>query len=99
MPIPEDMSGHHKSIAHRRFGSGRLALLYVSPDVRFRGVSSALMAFLEGEARPLGIREIRLESSATARRFYAERGFSPDGEPSLAFGNVNSYLMWKRLVP
>jgi GNAT superfamily N-acetyltransferase len=79
--------------------SGRLALLYVSPDVRFRGVSKALMAFLEGEASRLGIREIRLESTATARQFYSERGFSSDGEPSLAFGNVNSYPMCKQLAP
>jgi N-acetylglutamate synthase-like GNAT family acetyltransferase len=68
--------------------SGRLALLYVSPDVRFRGVSKALMAFLEGEASRLAIREISLESTATARRFYSERGFSSHGEPSLVFGRA-----------
>ena len=47
----------------------------------------------------LGIREIRLESTATARQFYSERGFSSHGEPSLAFGRVKSYPMWKRLAP
>ena len=79
--------------------SGTLALLYVSPLARFHGVSKGLMAFLESEASRLGIREIRLESSATARQFYEGRGFSPVGEPSLAFGTVISYPMWKGLAP
>jgi hypothetical protein len=57
------------------------------------------MAFLEAEASRLGIREIRLESTATARQFYVGRGFSPVGESSLAFGTVISYPMWKRLAP
>jgi GNAT superfamily N-acetyltransferase len=79
--------------------SGTLALLYVSPLARFHGVSKGLMAFLENEASRLGIREIRLESSATARQFYEGRGFSPVGESSLAFGTVISYPMWKGLAP
>jgi GNAT superfamily N-acetyltransferase len=78
---------------------GTLALLYVSPNARFHGVSKRLMAFLEAEASRLGIREIRLESTATARQFYVGRGFSPVGESSLAFGTVISYPMWKRLAP
>lgn len=79
--------------------TGTLALLYVSPHARFHGVSKGLMAWLEAEASRLGIREITLESTATARRFYLGRGFSPRGEPSLAFGTVVSYPMWKGLAP
>ena len=78
---------------------GTLALLYVSPGARFHGVSKGLMAFLESDASRLGIREIRLESTATARRFYEDRGFSSVGESSLAFGTVISYPMWKGLTP
>jgi GNAT superfamily N-acetyltransferase len=78
--------------------AGRLAFLYVSPEARFQGVSKALMTFLEREASRLGIRHIRLESSATARQFYADRGFASSGGPSLAFGRVISYPMSKTLA-
>lgn len=78
---------------------GVLALLYVSPVVRFHGVSTGLLAFLEVEARGLGMSEIRLESTATAREFYARRGFSDAGEPSRSFGAVLSYPMRKGVAP
>ncbi|NOT45578.1 MAG: GNAT family N-acetyltransferase [Acidobacteria bacterium] len=78
---------------------GGLALLYVSPDARFQGASTALLAFLEHEATRLGLHEVRLESTVTARQFYTARGYSPSGEPSLVFGRVTSYPMSKRLTP
>jgi GNAT superfamily N-acetyltransferase len=78
---------------------GTLTLLYVSPVARFHGVSKGLLAFLEIEASRLGMREIRLESTATAREFYARRGFSPVGEPSRAFGAIISYPMRKDVAP
>ena len=77
---------------------GTLALLYVSPAARFHGVSKGLLTFLEDEARQLGMREIRLESTATARRFYLSRGFSPFGEPSPAFGAILAYPMRKDIT-
>jgi GNAT superfamily N-acetyltransferase len=79
--------------------AGRLAFLHVSPDARFQGVSKALMASLEREAGRLGIRDIRLESTATALQFYADRGFSSSGEQSRAFGRITSYPMSKTLAP
>lgn len=76
-----------------------LALLYVSPNARFHGVSKGLMCALELEAARLGMREVRLESTATARQFYADRGFTAMGEPRLAFGSVLGYPMHKSLTP
>jgi len=78
---------------------GLVALLYVAPPSRFQGVSKALLASLEEEARRAGIREIRLGSSATALRFYASCGFSSDGDPRPAFGITRSHPMSKRLAP
>jgi GNAT superfamily N-acetyltransferase len=57
----------------------RMILLnYVSPRHRFAGVSKALLADMEAR---LGPGEARLESSATARRFYLDHGWVEDGPP------------------
>ena len=54
---------------------GHITLNYVSPEHRFRGVSKALLTRLEGEAVKLGLRELSLQSTKTARRFYRAAGF------------------------
>jgi N-acetylglutamate synthase-like GNAT family acetyltransferase len=43
--------------------SGKITLNYVSPDARFRGVSTAIMQRLEAQARALGLRECVLETT------------------------------------
>ena len=78
---------------------GQLALLYVSPEARFQGVSRALLRSIEEEAMNAGISEIRLDSTATARRFYSACGFSSDGDPGRGFGVTQSYPMRKQLAP
>lgn len=50
--------------------SGEITLNYVSPDARFRGVSTTLLAALERRAIELGNSKLPLESTATARPFY-----------------------------
>jgi N-acetylglutamate synthase-like GNAT family acetyltransferase len=61
--------------------SGKITLNYVSPDARFRGVSTALMERLEAQARALGLRECVLETTQTALRFYHSLGYA-EGEES-----------------
>jgi N-acetylglutamate synthase-like GNAT family acetyltransferase len=55
--------------------SGKITLNYVSPDARFREVSTALMQRLEARARALGLRECVLETTQTALRFYQGLGY------------------------
>lgn len=55
--------------------TGRISLNYVSPDVRFKGVSKALLAGLECKARELGLAQCTLESTKTALRFYRAAGY------------------------
>jgi N-acetylglutamate synthase-like GNAT family acetyltransferase len=55
--------------------SGKITLNYVSPDARFRGVSTAIMQRLEAQARVLGLRECVLETTQTALRFYQSLGY------------------------
>jgi GNAT superfamily N-acetyltransferase len=59
--------------------AGEITLNYVSPDARFRGVSSALLNALEHRARERGNEQCALESTETARRFYLARGYSENG--------------------
>lgn len=78
---------------------GQLALLYVSPDARFQGVSKAMLATLEREAISAGIRELSLNSTSTAKSFYLARGYTLAGESILGFGGAESHPMSKRLAP
>ena len=57
--------------------AGMITLNYVSPDARFQGVSKALLAALERTAAELGLKQCRLESTKTARRFYEAAGYRP----------------------
>lgn len=78
--------------------SGYIALLYVHPEARFRGVSKALLSGLEQESRRLGICELKLESSLTALRFYQRAGYSPTGECTKGFGCTQCHPMSKMLT-
>jgi len=77
--------------------TGEITLNYVSPDARFRGVSSALLTALEHRARERGNATCELESTDTARRFYLARGYSDNGTASAKFGTAGGYPMTKRL--
>jgi Acetyltransferase (GNAT) domain len=61
---------------------GEMTLNYVSPDARFCGVSTALLAGLEKRAIERGNEVCKLESSETARRFYLSRGISKTDQPA-----------------
>ena len=77
---------------------GKITLNYVSPDVRFRGVSRALLAALEDWAAGRGNVRCTLTSTATARRFYRANGYVEDGLPVGEFGALLGYPMSKGLV-
>jgi GNAT superfamily N-acetyltransferase len=62
---------------------GEVLLNYVHPDARFSGVSKALLAAVEAELRSRGVRQCRLESTITARRFYEGCGFLPEAANAL----------------
>jgi GNAT superfamily N-acetyltransferase len=77
---------------------GEITLNYVSPDVRFRGVSRAMIAALETRAGERGNERCTLLSTDTARRFYRSAGYTEDGPPKGKFGTTGSYPMSKRLT-
>lgn len=77
--------------------AGEITANYVSPDARFRGVSSALLSALEHRARERGNATCELESTETARLFYLARGYSENGPARAKFGTAGGYPMTKRL--
>ena len=52
-----------------------LGAIYVAASAGRRGVASALFNMLEAEARELGMKVLRMESSLTAVPFYVKHGF------------------------
>ena len=56
-------------------GGGEIMLLYVLPEARFQGVSTALLARMEEQTRALHREICSLTSSLTARRFFLSRGY------------------------
>jgi GNAT superfamily N-acetyltransferase len=78
--------------------AGEVLLNYVSPDVRFTGVSRAMLKTLEARARTRGAILCRLESTETARRFYHSNGYIEMGAPTRKFGARSGYRMTKSLL-
>jgi N-acetylglutamate synthase-like GNAT family acetyltransferase len=74
--------------------SGKITLNYVSPDARFRGVSTALVQRLEAQATALGLRECVLETTQTALRFYQSLGYvkSEESYPLSLTGSPTTVL-------
>ena len=79
--------------------SGEITLNYVSPDARFCGVSTAILANLEKRALERGNEVCKLASTETARRFYLARGYSEQGPAAGKFGMTSGYPMSKRILP
>jgi GNAT superfamily N-acetyltransferase len=79
--------------------TGKLALLYVAPMARLEGISTSLLVALEEEAIALGLKQISLESSITAKRFYQARGYHSSGDPVAGFGVTDAYPMVKHIAP
>lgn len=77
---------------------GEITLNYVSPDARFQGVSTKLLAELEKRAVERGNTMCRLESTETAHRFYRDRGYSVTGPAGRKFGTTSGHPMSKQLA-
>lgn len=76
---------------------GRIALNYVDPTARFRGISKLMLERLEAELIALGHSDARLEATETARQFYQAAGWVADG-PQATGRRVNGYPMRKQLA-
>jgi putative acetyltransferase len=55
---------------------GHIYMMFVSPPHSRRGVASALLTPLHGDARAHGIRSLSADVSITARPFFEKHGFT-----------------------
>ena len=74
-----------------------IALNYVAPNYKGRGVSTAILKTLERILFDQGIRRAQLTSTATAHEFYRRAGWIDSGEPVESLG-VLGFPMEKALV-
>ena len=75
---------------------GQVALNYVLPDARFRGVSKILLSALEAYLRSEGHARSTLSSTRTAYRFYLAAGYVDAGKPESWHG-LTAFPMAKDL--
>jgi ribosomal protein S18 acetylase RimI-like enzyme len=81
--------------------AGAIQGLYVSPEVKGRGVGWKLLCTLERRARAYGLKSLRLTSSLNAVPFYERAGFRAVGELTETIGpgvERASVSMFKELV-
>lgn len=78
----EALMGTARLLPETEPGSARqVRQLAVTPEMRGRGVASALMAAIEYRAAQEGAREIFLHARDTAVEFYERLGYCAAGEP------------------
>jgi GNAT superfamily N-acetyltransferase len=77
---------------------GEITLNYVSPHARFQGISKAMLAGLEDRAREMAIDTVKLQSTATAHRFYLSAGYRDDGPAAKSFGKLLNQPMVKQII-
>ena len=56
-------------------GADRLRSLFVDPELQRAGIGARLVSHLETHARKVGVSELKLSSSLTARGFYERLGY------------------------
>jgi GNAT superfamily N-acetyltransferase len=66
--------------------NGSIALLYLVPEARFRGIGKVLLSALETEASKRGLVELQVNSTKTAHDFYRRNGYSDTGHEESEFG-------------
>ena len=77
---------------------GMIQLLYVAPEARGQGHSSALLSQMEQELRELGVETANLVSSKTAQDYYLKQGWQIEGE-RVACYTTDGQPMRKQLIP
>ncbi|HRY54901.1 MAG TPA: GNAT family N-acetyltransferase [Spirochaetia bacterium] len=60
-------------------GSGEILNMYTVPELRGRGIGTALLGLALGEARALGLGRLRLQPTDSGRPLYERAGFRDEG--------------------
>jgi GNAT superfamily N-acetyltransferase len=76
--------------------AGKLSLCYVLPEAHGAGAGKAMLAAVEAQARSWGVAVLKMNSTTTARDFYAHHGYVCAGKEKSCYG-LECDFMWKKL--
>ncbi|MYM83970.1 GNAT family N-acetyltransferase [Duganella sp. FT50W] len=77
-------------------GAGKLALCYLLPEARGKGIGKALLKRMEEQACAWGVKALQLHSTATGKAFFAHCGYIDAGLVRSPYG-VETVFFWKQL--
>ena len=75
-----------------------IMLLYVTPKVLYKGVGKSMLAKLEIHASLLGINEIKVVSSLSAKEFYERNGYVKNGTPKYVGHILGDFPLIKHIT-
>ncbi|GAB3876809.1 hypothetical protein GCM10028824_35270 [Hymenobacter segetis] len=76
---------------------GQIRFMAVAPEAAGQGLGQRVVAYLEAQARVVGLREIVLHSREKAVGFYEKLGYAVVEPSHLLFGEIPHFLMRKQL--
>ncbi len=76
--------------------AGKVSLCYLLPEMHGRGIGKAMLEGMEAQARHWGVSVMRLNSTLTARDFYAHHGYTYGGKERACYG-LECDFFWKKL--
>jgi len=79
--------------------SGEVRLCYLAPGAQRQGIGKAIYLALEEQAKAWELKNLRLESTVTARQFYEAMGFQSAGMATAGFGISHCHPYEKPLPP
>ena len=77
-------------------GAGKLALCYLLPEARGKGIGKALLTRMEDQACGWGVKALQLHSTAGGAPFFASQGYVEAGKVRSPYG-VETTFYWKQL--
>lgn len=76
--------------------AGKISLCYLLPEWHGKGIGKAMLEGMEAQARRWGVSVMRLNSTLTARDFYAHHGYIYGGKERACYG-LECDFFWKKL--
>ena len=76
---------------------GQIRFMAVAPEAAGTGLGQRVVAYLEAQARTVGLREIVLHAREAAVGFYEKLGYAVVEPSHLLFGVIPHFLMRKQL--
>ncbi len=77
---------------------GEILLNYVLPEFLYQGIGKKMLALMEKKMISIGVHEITVTSSITAKPFYERNGYEKSGEPIMVGSVQGDFPLIKRAL-